>query len=140
MYNLIERLKICWNVLTKRNYVYFGLGKNPFMCDDNGYYKGIKNGKFAEYDDIETVIYETDSGLLSLNKLMWDTIADYAKIRSEKKGNAILDNTHKEQLHDAKEFHCEYRDCRVTCDKTCKNCLGSSVDENGNFYCPYYKD
>lgn len=57
-----------------------------------------------------------------------------------KKGNAMLDKIHEEQLHDAKEFHCEYRDCRVTCDKTCKNCLGSSVDENGNFYCPYYKD
>lgn len=81
MYNLIERLKVCWNVLTKRNYVYFGLGKNPFMFDDNGYYDGIKKGKLAVYDNIENVIYKTDDSLLSLNKLMWDTIADYAKIR-----------------------------------------------------------
>ncbi len=45
MYNFIERLKICWNVLTKRNYVYFGLENNPFMWDANGYYNGIKKGK-----------------------------------------------------------------------------------------------
>ena len=50
-----------------------------------------------------------------------------------------INKIHEEQQHDGK-FYCEYRDCRVTCDKTCKNCLGSSVDENGNFYCPYYKD
>ena len=42
MYNFIERLKVCWNVLTKRNYVYFGIGKKPFMWDENGYYIGIK--------------------------------------------------------------------------------------------------
>lgn len=81
MYNLIERLKICWNVLTKRNYVYFGLGKNPFVWDDNGYYDGIKKGKFVEYDNIETVIYKVDDGLTSLNKLMWSSIEDYAKTR-----------------------------------------------------------
>ena len=87
MCNFIERLKICWNMLTKRNYVYFGLGKNPFMCDGNGYYDGVKKGKFAEYDYIDTVIYKTDDSLLSLNKLMWDTIADYAKIRSGKEAS-----------------------------------------------------
>jgi len=81
MYNFIERLKVCWNVLTKRNYVYFGLGKNPFMWDENGYYDGIKKGRFAKYDNIETVIFKTDDGLSSLNKLMWSFIEDYAKTR-----------------------------------------------------------
>ena len=81
MYNLIERLKICWNVLTKRNYVYFGFGKNAFIWDDNGYYDGIKKGKLAEYDNIETVLFKTDHGLSSLNKLMWSSIEDYAKTR-----------------------------------------------------------
>lgn len=36
------------------------------------------------------------------------------------------------------KFHCEFRDCEVTCDKTCKKCIVASVDEYGNFYCPYY--
>lgn len=81
MYNFIERLKVCWNVLTKRNYVYFGLGKKPFMWDENGYYNGIKKGKFAEYDYIENVKFNTDNGLSSLKKLMWASIEDYAKTR-----------------------------------------------------------
>lgn len=58
-----------------------------------------------------------------------------------KKGNAMLDKIHEEQQHDdAEKFHREFRDCRVTCDKNCKNCLGSSVDEEGKFYCEYYKN
>ena len=81
MNNFIERLKICWNVLTKRNYVYFGLGKNPFIWDNNGCYDGIKKGKFAEYDNIETVIFETDNGLSSLNDVIWGSIENYAKTR-----------------------------------------------------------
>lgn len=37
------------------------------------------------------------------------------------------------------KFYCEYRDYEVTYRKTCKNCIMASVDEDGNFYCPYYK-
>ena len=81
MYNFIERLKVCWNVLTKRNYVYFGLGKKPFMWDENGYYNGIKKGKFAEYDYIENVKFNIDNGLSSLKKLIWSSIEEYAKTR-----------------------------------------------------------
>ena len=81
VYNLIERLKICWNVLTKRNYVYFGIGKNPFMWDENGYYAGIKDGKFAEYDYVENIEFNTDNGLSSLKKMMWRSIEEYAKTR-----------------------------------------------------------
>ena len=79
MNNLIERLKICWNVLTKRNYVYFGIGKNPFVWDENGDYVGIKDGKFAEYEYIENVKFNTDNGLSSLKKIMWSSIEEYAK-------------------------------------------------------------
>lgn len=79
MHNLIERLKICWNVLTKRNYVYFGIGKNPFMWDENGYYAGTKDGSFAEYDYVENIKFNTDNGLSSLKKMMWKSIEEYAK-------------------------------------------------------------
>ena len=37
------------------------------------------------------------------------------------------------------KFHCEFRDCDVTYHKTCKNCIVASADEDGNFYCPYYR-
>ena len=81
MYNLIERLIICWNVLTKRNYVYFGIGKNPFIWDENGYYAGTKDGKFAEYDYIENVKFNTNKGLSSFENIMWGFIEEYAKTR-----------------------------------------------------------
>ena len=81
MYNLIKRFKVCWNVLTKRNYVYFGIGKNIFMWDENGYYAGIKNGKFAEYDYAENIKFNTDNGVSSLKKVMWSSIEEYAKTR-----------------------------------------------------------
>ena len=29
--SILERLKVCWNVLTKKNYVYFGVGKEPII-------------------------------------------------------------------------------------------------------------
>ena len=47
MYNFIERLKICWHVLTKRNYVYFGLGNNAFVFDKDGHYVETKLNKIA---------------------------------------------------------------------------------------------
>ena len=81
MNNLIERLKICWNVLTKKNYVYFGIGKNPFIWDENGYYAGTKKGSFAEYDYVENIEFNTDNGLSSLKKVMWRSIEEYAKTR-----------------------------------------------------------
>ena len=57
-----------------------------------------------------------------------------------KKGNEMLDKIHEKQLHDnAEKFYCGFRDCEVTHRKTCKNCIVASVDEDGNFYCPYYK-
>lgn len=81
MYNLIKRFKVCWNILTKRNYVYFGIGKNPFVWDENGYYTGIKDGKFAEYDCVENIEFNTNNSLSSLNKVIWSSIEEYAKTR-----------------------------------------------------------
>lgn len=84
MKNFIERLKICWNVLTKRNYVYFGLGKDAFLWDKNGYYIGTKKGKFAEFDYIEPVPFNGNTGVTSLSKVVWSAIKDYADTRESK--------------------------------------------------------
>ena len=81
MHNLIKRLKVCWNVLTKRNYVYFAIGKNAFMWDENGYYAGTQKGSFSEYDCIENIKFNTDNGVSSLKKVMWSSIEEYAKTR-----------------------------------------------------------
>ena len=45
----------------------------------------------------------------------------------------------KKQQYYSEKFHCKFRDCEVTYRKTCKNCIVASVDEDGDFYCPYYK-
>ena len=39
-----ERLKICWSVLTKYNYIYFGVSKNPVEWNEDGSYKRLKRG------------------------------------------------------------------------------------------------
>lgn len=44
--SLLERLKVCWNVLTKKNYVYFGIGKEPVLWDENGKYKEIDKNRY----------------------------------------------------------------------------------------------
>ena len=61
-------------------------------------------------------------------------------IVNQKKGNAMLDRIYEEQQHDDTEkFYCQWRGCEVTFRKDCKNCIWGSRDEDGNFYCPYYK-
>ena len=51
-----------------------------------------------------------------------------------------INKIHDEQQHnDNEKFYCKCRDYDVTYRKTCKNCIMASVDDKGNFYCPYYK-
>lgn len=78
MVNFIERLKVCWHVLTKRNYVYFGLGNDAFVFDDNGNYVNTKLNKIASYSDFNNKRFNTDYGLISLKDFMWSAISDYA--------------------------------------------------------------
>lgn len=82
MKNLIERFKVCWNILTKKNYVYFGIGRDPFIWNENGDYVGIKKGKLAEYEHIENIEFNDDNGLSSLKKVMWNAIKEYAKTQN----------------------------------------------------------
>ena len=52
----------------------------------------------------------------------------------------FFDKIHKKQQHDDTEkFYCEGREREVTYRKTCKNCIIASADEDGYFYCPFYK-
>lgn len=51
-----------------------------------------------------------------------------------------INKIHEEQQHaDNEKFYCEFRGYDVTYRKTCRNCIVGSGDEDGNFYCPYYK-
>ena len=76
--SLLERLKICWNVLTKKNYVYFGIGKEPVIWDDNGKFKHSKDIRCYTYID-DNYKFNTNDGIRSLYDITWSTIEKFAK-------------------------------------------------------------
>lgn len=152
MNNIIERLKVCWHVLTKKNYAFFAIGKDALVFDDNGHYSHIKPNSVTAYSDVDkTTSYITDNGLRTFYSFFWDTVKDFSDMRLKVENHQekfietlnnlkqMLDKFYNEQQHDENEkFYCKARG-EVTYRKTCKNCIIASVDEDGNFYCPYYK-
>lgn len=84
MKRLIEKLKVCWNVLTKRNYIYFGLSsskKEPFIYDKKGYFVETKKNAIAAYSSIEDMCLYTDDDKFvhSLDTLLWEAVSDFAE-------------------------------------------------------------
>ena len=80
MSNFIERLKICWYVLTKRNYVYFGLGNNAFVFDKDGHFVETKLNKIASYSSIQNMTFITeDDNLIPLKDFIWSGVSDFAE-------------------------------------------------------------
>lgn len=77
--DIVERLIICWYVLTKRNYIYFGIGKNPIIWNEDGSYRCVKPGgvKFYTYFD-QFIFYKNGNVESSLHDLTWDTVIDIA--------------------------------------------------------------
>lgn len=77
--SLIERLKICWYVLTMRNYIYFGASRNPFI--DNGDGLHCNKGKVRSYsyiaDDGRLI---GDDGEMSLHDFIWGVVEDFARL------------------------------------------------------------
>lgn len=84
MKRLIEKLKVCWNVLTKRNYIYFGLSsskKEPFVYDKKGYFVKTKKNAIAAYSSIEDMYFyiDDDTSVRSLDTFLWGAVSDFAK-------------------------------------------------------------
>ena len=84
--SFIERLTICWNVLTLKNYIYFGIKKNPIVWDENGRFVGLKPGATSHYCDVDESckFYINDNEPTSLNKLIWNVVEKMAKNEQEK--------------------------------------------------------
>ena len=78
MKNFIERLIICWYVLTKKNYIYFGIGKNPILWDKNGKYENLKDGELQLYTYFDDYTFMTKNGKSNLHDMVWDTVKDVA--------------------------------------------------------------
>ena len=50
--SIFERLKICWYVLTKRYYLYFGLDKDLIVWKEDNTYKCLKYHSLKCYEHI----------------------------------------------------------------------------------------
>lgn len=61
--SIFERLRICWYVLTKKYYLYFGLDKDSIIWDKEGKYLGLKESS------VKALIYiSKDYQFLAYNK------------------------------------------------------------------------
>ena len=84
--SFIERLTICWKVLTLKNYIYFGVKKNPIIWDKNGNYAGLIPGSTCCYWDVDEsyMFYINDNELTTLNKVIWNVVEEIAKNEQKK--------------------------------------------------------
>ena len=84
--SILERLKVCWNVLTKKNYVYFGVGKEPIVWNEDGSYKSTNPDALRCYSCV-TYDYKFDSnkGIQNLHDFVWGCIEKFAKQAQEGK-------------------------------------------------------
>ena len=118
--SLIERLKICWHVLTKRSYAFFAVGKDALVFDDNGHYDRLDSNKLAAYSDFEDKYLSTNDGIKHISYYIWSTIADFAN----------------KQLQSGVTMVSKYGDwviekVTIPSDKVKFNCIQGNVPENG---------
>ena len=84
--SFIERLTICWKVLTLKNYIYFGTKKNPIVWDENGKFVGLKSDATSCYWDVDESykFYINGNEPTTLNKVIWNVVEQMAKNEQEK--------------------------------------------------------
>ena len=65
--SIFERLKICWYVLTKKYYLYFGLDKDTIIWDEDGKYLCLKESSVKALiyisKDYEFLVYNKKTNL-----------------------------------------------------------------------------
>ena len=84
--SLWERLKICWSVLTKKNYIYLGMSNRPFVFDKEGMYVGLNRRKFCSYSCVTyDYEFETKEGKTNLHDFMWERMGYMSKLAQEGK-------------------------------------------------------
>lgn len=118
--SLIERLKICWHVLTKRSYVFFAVGKDALIFDDKGSYDHLDSSKLAAYSDFEEKYLSTNDGIKHISYHIWSAIAAFAN----------------EQLHSGVTMVSKYGDwtiekVTIPLDKVEFKCIQENVSEKG---------
>ena len=82
--HILERLKVCWYVLTRRNFVFSSYSKHMLTEDENGYLTGPTKNSIKGYYHIdeETFVVEP-KGNMTLRDLICDNISHVVeKIKS----------------------------------------------------------
>lgn len=78
--SLWERLKACWHILTKDNYVVFCINDNPIVWNEDGTYSRLKWNSIACYCKVTyDVKLKMKCVITNLHDFFWSSIEDFAK-------------------------------------------------------------
>lgn len=75
--SIIERLKICWYVLTKKYYLYFGFDKDMIVWNDDSTYSHLKDSSLKCYKYLSTEQIVAHGEETSLHDFILKTIAKF---------------------------------------------------------------
>lgn len=78
MKEFFERLKVCWCVLTHRNYAFFSCKDSAIKFNIAGHYEGLTDKGLAAYSSFSNRWFYTDNGKRTLENILWDTINDFS--------------------------------------------------------------
>ena len=83
---IIERLKVCWHILTKENYAFFAIDTDGLVFDSEGNYSHIISSKITAYSDVNEIdSYITNDGQRTFYSFFWDSVKDFADMRLKDK-------------------------------------------------------
>lgn len=78
--SLWERLKACWHILTKDNYVVFCINDNPIVWNGDGTYSRLKRNSMAFYCKVTYgVKWEMKGVITNLHDFVWSCIEHFSK-------------------------------------------------------------
>lgn len=83
MKQIIERLKVCWYVLTMHNFLFFAYrqDKNLFVTNDQGELIGVKDNSIHGFYHIDDVLFTGD--IPSLRHLLCENVKTYFRQNSK---------------------------------------------------------
>lgn len=78
MKEFFERLKVCWCVLTHRNYAFFSCKDSAIKFNVAGHYQGLNDNGLAAYSSFSNMWFYTYTGKRTLENILWNTINDFS--------------------------------------------------------------
>ena len=72
--HILERLKVCWYVLTRRNFFFSSYSKNMLIEDEEGYLTGPTKNSIKGYYHIDEETFVIPEGTKTLRDLICDNI------------------------------------------------------------------